>query len=113
MGRLYRRSISGEKTLATFENGRVQGENNASDMSISYNNVGQIFRPLPDGGVKAIANCDNSGCIRKGNSVFGFVVAKCEDGVTYEGSHSGGRIIAYYNGDMYGAAAATALLLGL
>ena len=49
-----------------------------------------------------------------GNGAYGSVLAKCENGQIYEGGSSFNRVIAWYEGDMYGAAAAAAVtLLGL
>ena len=66
---------------------------------------------MPDRGDNIIANCDISGNIRKGGGAFGWVLAKCEDGIIFEGSDCRGRVLAYYDGDMFGAAAALVVMV--
>ena len=100
--------------LAFFEGDLVSGVNNVNGVHISYNNAGQIFMSSLGEAKYIIAICDNRGNIRKGDAAHGIVIAKCADGIVFEGSRPGGRILAYYDGDMYGAAAAAAItVLGL
>ena len=111
MGRLYQKTVCGEKTLAYFESDRVRSGNGTADIIASYNSMGQIFGRMLNHSSNIIASCDNNGNIRKGNGAYGWVLAKCEDGIIFEGSGAGGRVLAYFDGDMYGAAAVAAVLL--
>jgi len=113
MGRLYQKTVSGEKAFAYFENGQVWSDENKTEVIINYNNSGQIYRRSPGNGDYGIASCDSGGNIRKSNGIQNYVIAKCEDGVIFEGNTVAGRILAYFDGDMYGAAAAVvATVLG-
>ena len=115
MGRLYQQTISGDMTLAYFEGGKVRSGNDAPNTIICYNGVGQIYQHYADSGDYSVANCDIGGNIRKGKATSGSVIAKCADGAIYEGSQPDGRILAHFDGDMFGAAAAyvvTVLKLG-
>ena len=111
MGRLYQRTVSGSKTLAYFESDRVRGDSDTSKWLARYNNMGQIFITEPFDENVIIANCDINGNIRKGNDVYGWVLAKCEDGIVFEGSSTNGQVLARFDGDMFGAAAAVAVIL--
>ena len=111
MGRLYQRTVSGNKTLAYFESDRVRGDNDTAKWLARYNNMGQIFITELFGENTIIANCDINGNIRKGSDIYGWVLAKCQDGIIFEGSNTGGRILAHFDGDMFGAAAAVAVIL--
>ena len=111
MGRLFQKTTSGNKTLAYFENDKVKSVKDTAKWLAWYNNMGQIFTQAPFSEVAIIANCDLSGNIRRGSSAYGFVVAKCEDGIIFEGSTTDGRILAHFDGDMFGAAAAVSVIL--
>lgn len=108
MGRLYQKNVSGENTLAYFENGKVWIEKRPSDTIIHYDSTGRIFMSLPERTSCTIATCDNKGKIRKGRN--GAQIANCEDGRLYEG-HSRSAVLAWYDGDMYGAAAAAVVVV--
>lgn len=115
MGRLYQQTVSGDMTIAYFEGGKVRSKKNAADTLICYNGIGQIYQHCAKNGDNAVANCDIGGNIRKGSATSGSVIVKCSDGVICEGSQPGGRVLAHFDGDMYGAAAAyvaTVLKLG-
>jgi len=109
MGRLYQKTVAGEEILAFFENGTVRSREKTADKIISYNSDGQIYHCYQNSGDNTVAICDSGGNIRKCNGFFGSVIAKCKDGIIYEGSNAEGRILAYFDGDMYGAAAAVAV----
>ena len=109
MGRIYLKTMDGELTLAHFESDRVSSVKAETDAIANYNDIGQITQRQPNGADRAVANCDNSGNIRKGSGLHGAVLAVCEDGIVYEGSQPGGRVLAHFDGDMYGAAAAAAV----
>lgn len=111
IGRLYQKTVSGKKTLAYFERDRVRSGRNAAECIAGYNNIGQISLCVSFNGDSVIANCDISGNIRKGGGLYGRVLAKCEDGIIFEGSDSKGKILAHFDGDMYGAAAALAVVV--
>ena len=109
MGRLYQKTVSGERTLAYFESGRVRSGKKTTAIIIYYDGVGKIYQRFQDSDDYTVAYCDSGGSIRKDNGLFGSVYAKCEDGVIYKGSNAEGRVLAYFDGDMYGAAAAAAV----
>lgn len=102
MGRLYQKTVSGEKNLAFFEGGRAQRECSSDETAIFYNSSGQIYYENP---TRIVATCNPRGSICQD----GTVLATCEDGKIYEGS-SRKTALAWYDGDMYGAAAALMLL---
>jgi len=111
MGRLYQKTVSGDTVHAHFESGRVRSGKDTADTLINYNSIGQIYHRLPDGGDYIIANCDTDGNIRKGSGVHSSAVAICKDGLIFEGNQPGGRQLALFDGDMYGAAAAFAVVI--
>ena len=106
MGRLYRKTESGDSVIAYFENGRVMSRRETADININYNSIGQIYRHSQESGDHIVANCDIGGNIRKSSGAHGAVLAFCQDGIIYEGNQPGNRILALFDGDMYGAAAA-------
>ena len=106
MGRLFQKTDCGDVALAFFAGGRVRSGKGSADTLINYNGVGEIYQPLPGGGEHIVANCDSGGNIRKNSGSHSSAIAVCEDGVIFKGRQPGGRILAHFDGDMYGAAAA-------
>ena len=114
MGRLYQKNESGDSVIAVFESGRVKSGKKAADTNIYYNSIGQIYQRSSESGDHVVANCDIGGNIRKGSGIHGAVLAFCQDGIIYEGNQPCNRILAFFDGDMYGAAAAVVIkVLGL
>lgn len=110
MGRLYVKEMIGDKTIGYFQNGEVTKGNPSgllADISvvIRYEN-GNIYTYS----THTVAYCDEYGNIHDGGR-GGSVLAKCENGIVYNGSGYGKTEIARYEGDMYGAAAAVAALI--
>ena len=108
MGKLYTKyTLQGETVLATFENGTVyspSGTLGTGHQIMMYYDGNQIYRsvtsPFGDGSPNVLARCDNFGRIDSGT---GTRLGYCENG---EIKDSSGSIVAYYDGDMFGAAAA-------
>jgi len=111
MGRLFQKTVTGNKTLAYFGNDKVKCRQDTAKWLAQYNNIGQIFMQTPLCEDAIIANCDISGNIRKGSSAYGWILAKCEDGIVFEGDSADGKVLAHFEGDMYGAAAAVVVTL--
>lgn len=107
MGQLYKKSVFGKKILAYFENGQVHDERNAGKVLAYYDNRGYIYKDLD---TAVVATCDINGNIYRGKGVQGAVLAKCEDGKIYKDGKRLKKVLAWYDGDMYGAAAALAVL---
>lgn len=106
MGRLYLKTVSGETTLAIFDSGQLRVPCLAGT-AVRYDCNGRIY----DGGSKqAIATCDTDGNIHKGAGSGGTVLARCIDGKIYKGS-AFKTVLAHYDGDMFGAAAAAMAVL--
>lgn len=113
MGRLYTKSFMNEETIGYFSNGKVtRGDGSLfSDIStIVYYQGGWIYVKTGISETHTIAKCDEYGNIYADNG-GGSVLAKCENGIIYNGNHYGKKEIARYEGDMYGAAAAVAALI--
>ncbi len=107
MGRLYTGSdtvLNPENTLATYENGTVYTPPAAMGMGheiLMYYDEGEIYRKESDlYGKSLLARCDKFGKIE---NTSGKKLGYCENGMIKDSS---GRIIAYYEGNLYGAAAA-------
>lgn len=113
MGRLYQKTVSGEKSLAHFAGGRVRCGRHSGGAEICYNSIGQIYYDGLDHVHSIVATCDIGGNIYKGSGAAGSILAKCEDGKIYESGSRRDKILAWYDGDMYGAAAAVITVLGL
>ncbi len=113
MGKLYTNyAFQGEKILATFENGTVYSPSLSFGMGhqvLMYYDGSRIYRsvtsPFLDGLPNVLARCDKFGRIESEN---GTRLGYCENG---EVKDSSGSIIAYYDGDMFGAAAAACAML--
>lgn len=110
MGRLYIKTFSGEDTLAYYEDGQVRSSRYGTDTLVWYRD-GDIYISELDFGEHTIACCDSNGNIYAGNSTYGSILAKCKNGVIYEGGSDWNTTLAWYDGDMYGAAAAAAVTL--
>lgn len=115
MGRLYSGSgtftLNPENTLATFEGGTVYspaGALSTGHETLMYYDGGRIYRHLDEaiaGSPVVLARCDEFGRIK---SADGVILGYCENG---EVKNRSGQGIAYYEGDMYGAAAAACAVL--
>ena len=113
MGRLYTKyALQGETILATFENGKVYspaGTLGTGHQIMMYYDENRIYRsvtsPFGDGSPNVLARCDNFGRIDSGT---GTRLGYCENG---EIKDSCGSIVAYYDGDMFGAAAAACAVI--
>lgn len=113
MGKLYMKTISGEDTLAYYDGGRVWCARYSTGTEVQYKG-GDIYYNEAGYGHHTIARCDSNGNIYEGNGTYGSILAKCKDGVIYEGGSDWNSQLAWYDGDMYGAAAAAAVtVLGL
>lgn len=119
MGRLFTDSgtftLNPETTIATFESGSVYspaGALGTGNKILIYYDEGRIYRsvtsPFGDGHPNVLARCDKFGRIE---SADGSRLGYCEQGSVKDRS---GQTIAYYEGDIYGAAAAAcAVFFGL
>ena len=116
MGKLYTKYVlQGENILATFEDGTVYsptGTIGTGHQVLMYYDGNRIYRsvssPFGDGFPNVLARCNEFGGIE---SEDGTRLGYCEGGKV---KNAGGSEIAYYDGDMYGAAAAAcAVLFGL
>lgn len=115
MGRLFTGSgtftLNPETTLATFENGTVYSAKVSfapgGGTLMYYNSFregARIYRSMTSGLPNQLAWCDKFGRIEANGTLLGY----CEDG---EVRDSDRRVIAYYEGDAYGAAAAACAVL--
>lgn len=100
MGRLY----NNQKTIGYYH---------GSYVTVNYSDTKEVAKY--DGGLITVnghyvATCDENGYIysEQNKSV---ALAKCEDGCVKDLNKGGYNVIAYYDGDMYGAAAAVAALI--
>lgn len=113
MGKIYTKYVlQGEQILATFENGTVYsptGTLGIGHQILMYHDGGRIYRsvssPFGDGFPNVLARCDKFGRIETED---GTRLGYCENG---EVKDSSGSTVAYYEGDMFGAAAAACAVI--
>lgn len=113
MGKLYTKyALQGENILAMFENGTVYspaGTLGTGHQVLMYYDGNRIYRsvtsPFGDGFPNVLARCNEFGRIE---SEDGIRLGYCENGEVKDGS---GSIVAYYEGDMFGAAAAACAVI--
>lgn len=103
MGRLYQNDLTGDLELAFFQDGEVHLAGDKASAPIYYDSAGCVFTLNALREKEILAVCDNEGSVRRGSS--GPVIASCIDGQILGGNHSD-NVLACYDGDMYGAAAA-------
>lgn len=96
-----------------YDNQKTIGYYHGSYVTVNYSDTKEVAKY--DGGLITVnghyvATCDENGYIYSEQN-RGVALAQCKDGCVKDLNKSGYNVIAYYDSDMYGAAAAVAALI--